>query len=559
MSMSPGYLGYLRQGASLGNTALGGNSPLGTLSSGLGIYNGLTSGTPQGEAGAAIGAGKLANHFGAFGNNSAAAGSALSGAAGALGLYGGIKQGGVAGDTQAALGAAQMAAPIASAVGSSLAPALAAAGPIGMALAPALIGMSTPAYSMPASYYQSLTDAIKKGPGTGWQSNVSGDSPEGLQYGNWISRISDAQLNGDPEEKAILAHYGISPTATTLKSMGLSYADADKGMGLNHLKDLGMNASRQVSRKAKGGHMASKPTSVLDQIRPSFKDVPHFDDGGGVSYYDSNNLYFTPTDYSGPSYDFNLDTPSNNDLSGFDFQQTNQQGVDSINNPYAGAQDSSSGGLGGVLSSLGMGSVGAALKNYGALAPIIAAALGGGNKPESAPSIPKGFTSGTTSPTLPNVNYNRTYTQPNVSNWYTYGQGPEQSFYNNNQIPQVAGTTPGNTGSAPYMANTQPVTTLRPSLMAHGGVFNSPAGDDYVADPGHGDGTSDDIDAKLSGGEYVMDAGTVSMLGNGSNEAGARALDQLRERVRKHAGKHLVKGKQFMKAKAPDAYLKGGK
>lgn len=93
--------------------------------------------------------------------------------------------------------------------------------------------------------------------------------------------------------------------------------------------------------------------------------------------------------------------------------------------------------------------------------------------------------------------------------------------------------------------------------MAAGGTFDSTAGDDYVPDPGHGDGTSDDIDAKLSGGEYVMDAGTVSMLGNGSNEAGSRALDQLRSRIRKHAGKQLVKGKQFMKAKTPAAYLKG--
>ena len=95
-------------------------------------------------------------------------------------------------------------------------------------------------------------------------------------------------------------------------------------------------------------------------------------------------------------------------------------------------------------------------------------------------------------------------------------------------------------------------------MRARGGTaFDSTQGHDYVPDPGHGDGTSDDIDAKLSGGEYVMDAGTVSMLGNGSNEAGARALDQLRQRVRKHAGKHLVKGKQFMKAKPAESYLSG--
>ena len=105
----------------------------------------------------------------------------------------------------------------------------------------------------------------------------------------------------------------------------------------------------------------------------------------------------------------------------------------------------------------------------------------------------------------------------------------------------------------PYMGGPGPLQRAR-----GGPSFDSTQGDSYVVDPGHGDGTSDDIDAKLSGGEYVMDGGTVSMLGNGSNEAGARALDQLRQRVRKHAGKQLVKGKQFMKAKAPEAYLRGG-
>ena len=73
---------------------------------------------------------------------------------------------------------------------------------------------------------------------------------------------------------------------------------------------------------------------------------------------------------------------------------------------------------------------------------------------------------------------------------------------------------------------------------------------------GPGDGTSDDINAKLSDGEYVLDAGTVSMLGNGSNDAGARKLDELRQRLRRHAAEKLVKGEQFMKAKEPLSYTK---
>ena len=329
-------------------------------------------------------------------------------------------------------------------------------------------------------------------------------------------------------------------------------AQATAQMNTQQLKEnSGQKAG--MEKVARGGHMPKKTTkrsSVLDKIRPSFKDAPrHYDDGGYVDYFDP----------AIDSYDFNLSTPSNDDLSGL----SSQQGVDNINNPFAdnSASSSSSSGLGGILGSLGLGSVGSAIKNYGALAPILAAALGG-NKSASAPATPAGFTNGT-SATLPSVNYNRTYTPPNVSNWYTYGEGPEQSFFSNNQIPSVAGVTPTNTGSAgtaPQTANTQPVSTvINPRIMARGGVFDSTQGDSYVQDPGHGDGTSDDIDAKLSGGEYVMDGGTVSMLGNGSNEAGARALDALRERVRKHAGKQLVKGKQFMKAKPPEAYLKGGK
>jgi hypothetical protein len=53
---------------------------------------------------------------------------------------------------------------------------------------------------------------------------------------------------------------------------------------------------------------------------------------------------------------------------------------------------------------------------------------------------------------------------------------------------------------------------------------------------GAGDGQSDHIPAKLSDGEYVMDASTVSALGNGSNDAGARVLDKFRQNVRSAAG-----------------------
>lgn len=74
---------------------------------------------------------------------------------------------------------------------------------------------------------------------------------------------------------------------------------------------------------------------------------------------------------------------------------------------------------------------------------------------------------------------------------------------------------------------------------------------------GTGSGRDDTIDAKLSDGEYVIDAETVALLGNGSTKAGAAALDQMREQIRKQKGKALAKGKFSPDAKSPLAYLKG--
>ena len=74
---------------------------------------------------------------------------------------------------------------------------------------------------------------------------------------------------------------------------------------------------------------------------------------------------------------------------------------------------------------------------------------------------------------------------------------------------------------------------------------------------GGGTGTSDSIPAKLSDGEYVIDAQTVSMLGDGSSDAGAKKLDELRHNIRKHKGGALAKGKFAPDAKSPLSYMKG--
>lgn len=48
---------------------------------------------------------------------------------------------------------------------------------------------------------------------------------------------------------------------------------------------------------------------------------------------------------------------------------------------------------------------------------------------------------------------------------------------------------------------------------------------------GKGDGKSDSIPARLSDGEYVLNADVVTALGNGSNDAGAKKIDSMVEEI----------------------------
>ena len=93
---------------------------------------------------------------------------------------------------------------------------------------------------------------------------------------------------------------------------------------------------------------------------------------------------------------------------------------------------------------------------------------------------------------------------------------------------------------------------LRTAPIRH--QFDS-GGQSYV--DGDSDGRADDIDARLSSGEYVLDGETVAMLGNGNPKAGAKKMDQFRVNVRKHKGAALAKGKISADAKSPAEYLIG--
>lgn len=82
---------------------------------------------------------------------------------------------------------------------------------------------------------------------------------------------------------------------------------------------------------------------------------------------------------------------------------------------------------------------------------------------------------------------------------------------------------------------------------------------EYMATGGYmhgGTGGQDDkIKAMLSDGEYVIDASTVSDLGDGNNAAGAKKLDEMRKRIRMH--KRTGGNKLPAKVKGLSHYLKG--
>jgi len=84
----------------------------------------------------------------------------------------------------------------------------------------------------------------------------------------------------------------------------------------------------------------------------------------------------------------------------------------------------------------------------------------------------------------------------------------------------------------------------QPQMQAGGGLLNGP-----------GSGQSDQIEGTtpsgrpvlLSDGEYVIDAPTVSALGDGSTSAGARRLDAFRKQVREQAYGHDKQAKPMAK------------
>jgi hypothetical protein len=185
------------------------------------------------------------------------------------------------------------------------------------------------------------------------------------------------------------------------------------------------------------------------------------------------------------------------------------------------------------------------------------------------------------------IGANRTLRPMGDVDWLTYGTRPELNFFDYANPAPITKPIPNEPGG-PIMAADRPVGTpaygdysmyhpdyrpggkYGPSMddnspvpAARGGSFTAkrggPSRRTEFAVNGPGTGRSDDIPAVLSDGEYVIDAETVALLGDGSSKAGAKKLDDLRVKVRKHKGQKLAKGRFSANAKKPEAYLSGGR
>lgn len=159
---------------------------------------------------------------------------------------------------------------------------------------------------------------------------------------------------------------------------------------------------------------------------------------------------------------------------------------------------------------------------------------------------------------LPQYTLKRKLYIPEVSqeDLYGYGESPEGEyrFYSDSIYEPYTGYQEGGSVMPQAPSKVNPAF----AFYKYGNVPNSVRRYEdggYAEGGSRGDGRSDHIEALLSPGEFVMDAETVALLGNGSSEAGARRLEEMRKAVRKQKGGALSKGKFSPDAKSPLSYL----
>lgn len=155
-------------------------------------------------------------------------------------------------------------------------------------------------------------------------------------------------------------------------------------------------------------------------------------------------------------------------------------------------------------------------------------------------------TTSTTQPTALSANQQELFSRP--SQTLDWSKLQDEAARSGLSLQQYMARNWNRIGGGQYYI---PTTTPQ---MAKGGALSNIS---YLAQ-GAGSGRDDTIDARLSDGEFVIDAETVALLGDGSNKEGARKLNQMRSEIRKQKGKKLVKGDISINAKSPLSYIKKG-
>jgi hypothetical protein len=252
------------------------------------------------------------------------------------------------------------------------------------------------------------------------------------------------------------------------------------------------------------------------------------------------------------------------------------------------------------------------LENILKLIGAIGSATAKTPKAPTAPSVGTGGMGGA----LPKYTYTRQQLSPDID-YYTYGTRPEAKFFEGSfqlerptqpelppaktpdqESPVVPLATPTYVGPAPLSveatvaeedpayweefhkrreaedaAHSRAIEMNQEAMrmleemrkkqepgMATGGLTGYAKGGSkssrYVDGPGSG--REDKIPALLSDGEYVIDAETLALLGDGSTKEGARRMDKFRANIRKHKGRALSRGRISPNAKSPDKYMGGG-
>lgn len=165
-------------------------------------------------------------------------------------------------------------------------------------------------------------------------------------------------------------------------------------------------------------------------------------------------------------------------------------------------------------------------------APVLAlgalSALGSGTSPTTPPP-PQQQQQQRSSYVFPVGRLNRT------RNTKTQDKPGEYRFFDDNQTPDV------------------PTTYAQGGATGEGPMDGGSSVQGYIQGPG--DGREDAIPARLSNDEYVLDAETMALLGNGSPSAGADKMDEFRANLRRHKGAALAQGKFSPQAKSVEGYL----